>query len=83
MVNAAKHSGAAGLSVYVEVEPDAVTAYVRDQGVGFVLDRVPGDRRGIRDSIEGRMERYGGTSTIVAEPGRGTEVQLRMPRRGS
>jgi hypothetical protein len=31
-VNAARHSGARGVSAYVEVEDDQVTAYVRDQG---------------------------------------------------
>src|SRR4029453_2914688 len=34
-VNADRKSGAAQVSVYVEVEPDAITAFVRDQGKGF------------------------------------------------
>lgn len=80
MINAAKHSGSAGVSVYVEVEPDQVSAYVRDQGVGFVREMVPVDRRGIAESIEGRMERNGGAATVSTEPGRGTEVSLRIPR---
>jgi len=81
MVNAARHSGATTISVFAEVEPDAVTAFVRDQGAGFVKERVPPDRRGIADSIEGRMERNGGTAAVVTQPGRGTEVLLRVPRR--
>jgi signal transduction histidine kinase len=80
MVNAARHSGARGLSVYVEVEDDAVTAFVRDQGVGFLRATVPSDRHGIAESIEGRMERNGGIAVIESEPGRGTEVRLRIPR---
>jgi len=80
MVNAAKHSGTTRVSVYVEVEPDAVSAYVRDQGAGFARVLVPGDRRGIAESIEGRMERNGGAAVVVSEPGHGTEVGLRMPR---
>jgi signal transduction histidine kinase/phage shock protein PspC (stress-responsive transcriptional regulator) len=80
MVNAARHSGARGLSVYVEVEDDAVTAFVRDQGVGFSRGSVPADRRGIAESIEGRMERNGGVALVESEPGRGTEVHLRIPR---
>jgi signal transduction histidine kinase len=80
MVNAARHSGARGLSVYVEVEEDAVTAFVRDRGVGFTRSSVPGDRRGIAESIEGRMDRNGGIALVESEPGRGTEVRLRIPR---
>ena len=80
MVNAARHSGARGVSVYLEVEDDQVTAFVRDQGVGFSRSGVPADRRGIAESIEGRMERNGGVALVESEPGRGTEVRLRIPR---
>ncbi|HXF36265.1 MAG TPA: PspC domain-containing protein [Actinomycetota bacterium] len=80
LVNAAKHSGTSGVSVYVEVEADAVTAYVRDQGSGFDPRAVPPDRRGIAESIRGRMRRNGGTGVVVSRPGGGTEVRLRMPR---
>ena len=80
MVNAATHSGARKASVYVEVESADVSAYVRDLGKGFDLVEVPPDRRGIADSIEGRIERYGGTVTLVTAPGDGTEVRLRVPR---
>lgn len=80
-MNAAKHSGAKQIAVFVEIEPELVTAYVRDGGVGFDRSAVPDDRRGIVDSIEGRMERNGGTATIVSAPGEGTDVELRLPRR--
>jgi signal transduction histidine kinase/phage shock protein PspC (stress-responsive transcriptional regulator) len=79
-VNAAKHSGADHIDVYVEVERDAVTAYVRDEGVGFdPSESVPG-RRGIVESIRGRLERSGGRAVVQSEPGEGTEVQLMLPR---
>jgi signal transduction histidine kinase len=78
-VNAAKHSGAAQVSVYVEVEPDAITAFVRDQGKGFDPADVPEDRRGIAESIRGRMRRHGGSAVVTSEPGEGTEVTLTMP----
>jgi signal transduction histidine kinase/phage shock protein PspC (stress-responsive transcriptional regulator) len=82
-VNAAKHSGAVQVSVYVEVEPDAISAFVRDQGKGFDPAAVPPDRRGIAESILGRMRRHGGTATVTSDPGEGTEVTLRMPVVGS
>jgi signal transduction histidine kinase len=80
-MNAAKHSGAKQIAVFIEIEPDLVTAYVRDDGIGFDRTAVPDDRRGIADSIEGRMERHGGTATIVSAPGEGTDVELKLPRR--
>jgi signal transduction histidine kinase len=79
-LNAARHSGAPLVSVYVEVEPDELTGFVRDEGKGFDPEEVPTDRRGIADSIRGRIRRHGGTVTILSSPGEGTEVQLRLPR---
>ena len=79
-VNAAKHSGADTVSLYVEAEPDRITAYVRDRGAGFDLEHVPADRRGISSSIRERMTRNGGTATITSAPGEGTEVALELKR---
>lgn len=79
-VNAAKWSGAPVVSVFVEVEPGAVSMFVRDRGAGFELAEVSGDRRGISESINGRMTRHGGKAAIRSSPGQGTEVALSMPR---
>lgn len=81
LVNAAKHSGCGSISCYVEVEPGAVVAYVRDDGKGFDPAAVPDDRQGIAHSIRGRIQRHGGTAEIDTAPGEGTEVTLRLPRR--
>ena len=79
-VNAAKHAGVGEISVYAEVEPDAVEIFVRDRGKGFDPDAVPEDRHGLADSIRGRMERNGGELRLRTSLGEGTEVHLRMPR---
>jgi signal transduction histidine kinase len=79
-VNAAKWSGAAVISVYAEVEPDKVSVAVRDRGQGFDLAAVPGDRKGVAESIRGRMSRHGGTATVQSAPGEGTKVTLEMNR---
>jgi signal transduction histidine kinase len=55
-----------------------ITGYVRDQGSGFDPSEVPADRRGIADSIEGRMQRYGGQVSVTSAPGNGTEVRLQV-----
>jgi len=79
MVNAAKSSGAPTVSVYAEVAKDGVEVFVRDRGKGFDPDQVPDDRRGIRESIVGRMTRHGGKADIRSGP-TGTEVALSLPR---
>jgi signal transduction histidine kinase len=80
-VNAAKWSGAAVISVFAEVEPDKVNVAVRDRGKGFDPAAVPGDRKGVAESIRGRMSRHGGEATVQSAPGEGTKVTLTMPRR--
>ncbi|MFT3887413.1 MAG: PspC domain-containing protein [Arachnia sp.] len=78
VTNAAKHSGAARIDVYAEVEDGHVEVFVRDRGKGFDPAVVPAGRMGVRESIMARMERYGGTATIRSEPGHGTEVRLEI-----
>jgi signal transduction histidine kinase len=83
MTNAAKFAGVEEIDVYVEVAEEEIAVFVRDRGAGFDPDGVPEDRRGIAESIRGRLERAGGSATIVSTPGEGTEVELRVPRRES
>jgi len=78
MTNAAKHSGADEISVFFDAAPGRVALYVRDRGAGFDPGAVAADRKGISESIRGRMERVGGTATIVSAPGEGTDVELEL-----
>lgn len=82
-VNAAKHSGAEQIDVYVEVSDELVEFFVRDAGSGFVADQVDDDRRGLKESILGRMERAGGTVIISSNVGEGTEVEIAIARQPS
>ena len=79
-VNAAKHSQADLVSIYLEVEPNAVTAFVRDKGVGFLQAEIGNDRRGIAMSIRDRIERVGGRALLDSAHGAGTEWELVVPR---
>lgn len=88
MANAARHSGVAEtgddshpISVFAEVEDGTIAVFVRDRGRGFDPDSVPSDRRGVRESIVGRMRRAGGRATIHTSPGEGTEVELLLENR--
>jgi signal transduction histidine kinase len=80
MTNAAKFAGVEEIDVYAEVSEGEIAVFVRDRGVGFDPGAVPDDRQGIRESIRGRLERAGGTASVTSDPGRGTEVELRLPR---
>jgi signal transduction histidine kinase len=82
LVNAARHANVATVSLYAEVETDRLTVFVRDRGAGFDLSSVDDDRHGVRGSIIGRMDRYGGTAWVRSAPGEGTEVQLTVQRGG-
>ncbi|MHB8682412.1 MAG: ATP-binding protein [Acidimicrobiales bacterium] len=79
VVNAAKWSGAASVSIFVEAEPQQVSMFVRDRGRGFDPGEVPEDRKGVSESIRGRVARFGGQVRISSTPGEGTEVELVMP----
>ncbi len=79
LTNAAKFASDAGpVRLYAEIEDGTARVFVDDRGPGFDPDAIPGDRRGVRESIIGRMERHGGRAEIHSQPGGGTEVELEI-----
>ena len=80
MTNAAKFASVEEIDVFAEVTENEIAVFVRDRGVGFDPAAVPEDRHGIAESIRGRLERAGGSASVVSTPGEGTEVELRIPR---
>lgn len=78
ITNALRH-GAPPIAVYMEARPDCVEIFVKDSGAGFDVDAIPEDRHGVRDSIQGRMVRVGGSANIRTNPQTGTEVHLQVP----
>jgi signal transduction histidine kinase len=79
VVNAAKWSQAPVISLFAEVAGQDVEVVVRDRGCGFDPSAVPEDRKGMAESIHGRMTRHGGTVTVQTAVGEGTKVSLKMP----
>lgn len=79
MMNAARHAGVAQVAVFVEASDTEIAVFVRDRGSGFDPEAVDGQRRGIAESINGRMDRCGGRAEVRSSPGAGTEVELRLP----
>jgi signal transduction histidine kinase len=78
ILNAAKFAGAERIDVYAELSDERAEVFVRDRGAGFDPEAVPADRRGVRESIVGRMQRHGGTAEVRSQPGGGTEVELTL-----
>ncbi len=80
VVNAARHAGVERVDVFVEADDAALSGFVRDTGHGFDPATVAPDRRGISESIIGRVHRLGGSAVLTSRPGAGTEVEVRVPR---
>jgi signal transduction histidine kinase len=80
LVNAAKFAPDGPVALYAEVAPERIEVFVRDRGPGFDPARVPADRRGVRESIVGRMARHGGRAVLHTAPGEGTEIELVIER---
>lgn len=82
--NVRRHAGdGAGAWVLVEDEAGEVTVTIRDDGVGIPAGRLAAARAegrlGVAQSIVGRLRAVGGGAVIASVPGRGTEVELRLP----
>jgi signal transduction histidine kinase len=73
----------ARMQALVQSSREALTNAARHSGADAVSafpELVPSDRRGIAESIVGRMNRYGGKAAIRSQSDEGTEVELVMPR---
>ncbi len=83
VTNAAKFAPDSGpVALYAEADDERLQVFVRDRGPGFDPKAIPGDRRGVRESIIARMERHGGRAEIHSQAGEGTEVELVLKRGG-
>jgi signal transduction histidine kinase len=82
MLNAAKFGGDGPVAVYAELSGDRIQLFVRDRGPGFDPATVPPERRGVRESIVGRMARAGGYAAVRPSQGGGTEVEIAIDRGG-
>lgn len=77
LANADRHADARRIDVALVFDPDRVVLSVRDDGRGFDPAAVPAGHGLI--GMQERMDRAGGSMTIVSEPGRGTEVVAVVP----
>jgi signal transduction histidine kinase len=77
--NVSRHAAGAPVNVFLDIGAGGTELFVRDSGPGFSFDQVPNERRGLRDSVIGRMSSVGGSATVDSTPGEGTEIALRLP----
>jgi signal transduction histidine kinase len=77
--NVQRHAGTGQVDVTVSGGPGWVVIEIADQGRGFDPAAVPPSRRGIRESLTGRMQAAGGHAGIESSPGAGTTVTVSWP----
>jgi signal transduction histidine kinase len=75
--NVVRHAKASKVSLtLLSPNQGSVAIELRDDGVGFRLNRIPKDRIGVQTSILKRVEAVGARATIESSPGAGTMVRL-------
>ena len=77
--NIAKHSSAARGQVLLIGGPDTIELTVRDEGSGFQLERALAGKGLGLPSMKQRLKLVNGQVSIDSKPGRGTEIQARVP----
>jgi len=77
--NVAQHAGTGAAEVTVTGGTGWAVVKVTDSGRGFDPAATPPSRRGIRESITGRMLAAGGRAAISSRPGAGTTVTISWP----
>lgn len=79
LTNVARHSGAATVTVTLDVAPDALRVQVVDDGVGFdPLQSITEGRLGILGMRE-RARILGGRVYLESKPGGGARLELELP----
>jgi len=77
--NVLQHAQTGSAELVMGAGDGFATVLVIDQGVGFDVDQVAGDRLGLRASIVHRIEEQGGSVRIWSKPGSGTSIMITVP----
>ena len=81
VANAAKHSGAKRIEVKLDYDEESIRLSVRDDGCGFdpLATTVLAGHFGMSGMRE-RAEKIAGRLSINSAPGKGTEIEVHVPR---
>jgi signal transduction histidine kinase len=77
--NIERHAGTGEAEVTVTGGAGWAVVKITDRGRGFDPAEIPLSRRGIRESITGRMLAAGGRAAVASRPGAGTTVTVSWP----
>ena len=77
--NVERHAGTGHAEVTVSGGTGWAIVKITDHGRGFDPAATPPSRRGIRESITGRMLAAGGRAAVASRPGAGTTVTVSWP----
>jgi len=77
--NVQRHAGTGQADVTVAGGAGWAVVKITDRGRGFDPAATPSSRRGVRESITGRMLAVGGRAVIASQPGAGTTVTVSWP----
>jgi len=76
--NLQRHAAAAAARVIVRRAESQLLVQISDSGPGFDPAHVPATSHGLR-KLRHRIEALGGQLFVISAPGRGTEVEARLP----
>ena len=75
--NVRRHAVTDRALVRLHGDESALRVEISDNGRGFAAgDGAPASRRGLRESVHGRMEHVGDAATVISDEGAGTVVRL-------
>lgn len=77
--NARKHAKANSIFIVFSQNPDSLILTVTDDGCGFEIEQIKKEGRFGLKIMKERAEESGASLKINSTPGRGTEVQLKLP----
>lgn len=81
--NVAKHAGPCRVEVELEADPDRIRMTVADDGRGFDVEAAGAVRSGASYGLVGMAERVdavGGALRVASAPGRGSRIDVSIPR---
>lgn len=76
--NVVRHADATEVRLKIDVREDELIIIVADNGSGMQLPPNVPEREGL-PGMRRRMEQLGGGCSVRSQPGKGTEVELRLP----
>jgi signal transduction histidine kinase len=82
LTNVARHAQATEAEVTIQKLDGAIRMEIKDNGKGFLQDRLPPPKKNKRLGLLGmreRVEMVNGSFTIESAPGKGTTVQAQVP----